>query len=136
PAGWPRAEEVPRSRPESTVWGSRSTAPKDATPTGERLPPMPYVLVARPMRAPSEHPRWRAAGGAAVLAAAAALAACGSSAHNTTPAGAAGTASQGSAATQLQQRFISVVKSVSPEVVQIQTESGLGSGIVYDGKGD
>jgi len=97
---------------------------------------MPYVLVARPMTAPSEHPRWRAAGGAAVLAAAAALAACGSSAHNTTPAGAVGTAPQGSAATQLQQRFVSVVKSVSPEVVQIQTESGLGSGIVYDGKGD
>jgi S1-C subfamily serine protease len=28
------------------------------------------------------------------------------------------------------------VKTVSPEVVQIQTDSGLGSGVVFDGKGD
>jgi putative serine protease PepD len=36
----------------------------------------------------------------------------------------------------LQQEFRSVVKTVSPEVVQIQTNTGLGSGVVFDGKGD
>ncbi|HWE11310.1 MAG TPA: trypsin-like peptidase domain-containing protein [Solirubrobacteraceae bacterium] len=37
---------------------------------------------------------------------------------------------------QLQQEFIDVVKRVSPEVVQIQTSTGLGSGIVFDDRGD
>jgi S1-C subfamily serine protease len=65
-----------------------------------------------------------------------ALAGCGSSTHKAIPAAAVGTASQGSPAKQLEQSFTSVVKAVSPEVVQIQTDSGLGSGIVFDGKGD
>jgi S1-C subfamily serine protease len=45
-------------------------------------------------------------------------------------------AAQTSSARELQQSFINVVKTVSPEVVQIQTDSGLGSGVVFDGKGD
>jgi putative serine protease PepD len=40
------------------------------------------------------------------------------------------------AALSLQQDFVSVVHSVSPSVVVIETTSGLGSGIVYDTKGD
>ena len=36
----------------------------------------------------------------------------------------------------LQQNFVSVVKQVNPSVVVIETASGLGSGIVYDTKGD
>src|SRR6202035_2871113 len=36
----------------------------------------------------------------------------------------------------LQQQFTDIVRTVSPEVVQIQTNSGLGSGIVFDTKGD
>jgi S1-C subfamily serine protease len=41
-----------------------------------------------------------------------------------------------SAAIALQDQIVSVVKSVSPAVVQIQTNAGLGSGVVYDTKGD
>ena len=36
----------------------------------------------------------------------------------------------------LQNAFVSVFKKVSPSVVQIQTAEGLGSGIVFDSKGD
>jgi hypothetical protein len=32
----------------------------------------------------------------------------------------------------LQQRFVSIVKRVSPEVVQIRTPVALGSGVVFD----
>ncbi|HSZ05317.1 MAG TPA: trypsin-like peptidase domain-containing protein [Solirubrobacteraceae bacterium] len=39
-------------------------------------------------------------------------------------------------ADQLQQQFVGVVNSVSPEVVQIQTNAGLGSGVVFNGDGD
>ena len=39
-------------------------------------------------------------------------------------------------AESLQAAFERVVRTVSPEVVQIQTSQGLGSGIVFDGKGD
>jgi S1-C subfamily serine protease len=93
----------------------------------------------------------RAARSAAALAALAALvvAGCGggggartSSAGTTTgstPA-ATGTASAPATvdqrATALDQALVTVVKRVAPAVVQIQTSSGLGSGIVFDGKGD
>src|SRR3954454_4915257 len=36
----------------------------------------------------------------------------------------------------LQNAFVDVYRTVSPSVVQIQTSDGLGSGIVFDGKGD
>jgi S1-C subfamily serine protease len=36
----------------------------------------------------------------------------------------------------LQRRFVNVVKTVSPAVVQIRTAQALGSGIVFDGQGD
>jgi S1-C subfamily serine protease len=39
-------------------------------------------------------------------------------------------------ALSLQQQYHQVVRKVAPSVVQIETSSGLGSGIVYDGKGD
>ena len=35
----------------------------------------------------------------------------------------------------LQRQFVGVVDRVSPQVVQIQTDKGLGSGIVYDDRG-
>jgi putative serine protease PepD len=47
-----------------------------------------------------------------------------------TPAQAAG------AAESVEQAFVDVVKRVSPSVVQISTDSGLGSGVVYDDKGN
>jgi S1-C subfamily serine protease len=39
-------------------------------------------------------------------------------------------------ALSLQDQFVSVVKRVAPAVVQIETSSGLGSGILFDTKGD
>jgi S1-C subfamily serine protease len=44
-------------------------------------------------------------------------------------------AAQGSALA-LQQRFVQVVKQVGPAVVLIQTSEGLGSGVIFDAKGD
>lgn len=41
-----------------------------------------------------------------------------------------------SAALVLQQGYVAVVKRILPSVVQIQTDNGLGSGIVFDNKGD
>jgi putative serine protease PepD len=38
--------------------------------------------------------------------------------------------------TRLQQRFVNIVKAVSPEVVQIRTPVALGSGVVFDARGD
>jgi S1-C subfamily serine protease len=38
--------------------------------------------------------------------------------------------------TALQAQFVDVVRTVSPKVVQIRTDHGLGSGIVFDGRGD
>ncbi len=43
---------------------------------------------------------------------------------------------QSSVAAQLQQDYEGVVDAVEPSVVQIQTSEGLGSGIVFDAKGD
>jgi S1-C subfamily serine protease len=37
---------------------------------------------------------------------------------------------------RVQRAFADIVKTVSPAVVQIETPSGLGSGVVYDGNGD
>jgi S1-C subfamily serine protease len=36
----------------------------------------------------------------------------------------------------LQQRFVRVVQTVSPQVVEVQTPVGLGSGVVFDARGD
>jgi Trypsin-like peptidase domain len=39
-------------------------------------------------------------------------------------------------ASSLQQRFVSIVRTVSPEVVQVRTPLALGSGVVFDARGD
>jgi putative serine protease PepD len=44
--------------------------------------------------------------------------------------------SQSYGAAAVQQQFLDVIRQVSPQVVQIQTSRGLGSGIVYTGHGD
>jgi putative serine protease PepD len=36
----------------------------------------------------------------------------------------------------LQQEFVALVRRVSPSVVQIRTAQALGSGVVFDGRGD
>jgi putative serine protease PepD len=102
--------------------------------------------------------RLRAAPGALALAVALVVASCGSAA--TSPAArptgsAAATAGPGtvlagvattptetppaqvaSGAEALQAQMVAVVKLVTPSVVQIETSSGLGSGVVYDSAGD
>lgn len=98
---------------------------------------------------PSYHLR-RCALVVAAAASACALAACGSSSASpsTTTTSRSGTSSSTastttvpssqaiSAAQQLQQAYIAVVDKVRPSVVEITTDQGLGSGIVYDNKGD
>ncbi|MGZ4396760.1 MAG: S1C family serine protease [Gaiellaceae bacterium] len=55
--------------------------------------------------------------------------------HKTAPKAQQST-SASSVAEQLQQEYEGVVNTVEPSVVQIQTSEGLGSGIVFDAKGD
>jgi putative serine protease PepD len=62
--------------------------------------------------------------------------ACGGSTTKTVVTTAAPTDNASSAAGGLQQSFASVIKRVSPAVVQISNPQGLGSGVVYDDKGD
>ena len=77
------------------------------------------------------------------LAAASALAGCTSSPRSAAPTATSGPTSTattvaaptGSAA-DLEQTFVSVVARVRPQVVQISTGSGIGSGVVYDANGD
>jgi S1-C subfamily serine protease len=71
------------------------------------------------------------------------LAACGGGGHGSkqsaTGSGTAAPSHAGgdsSGAAALQARFVDVVKRVSPQVVQISTSKGLGSGVVYDRDGD
>jgi putative serine protease PepD len=74
-----------------------------------------------------------------LLAAAAALGGCGGDqpaagakrAASTSP-----SAASGGDPAALQRRFVDVVSTVSPAVVQIRTSVGLGSGIVFDDRGD
>lgn len=70
-----------------------------------------------------------------LLAGATVVAGCGdsSSNENGTPA-APVAAARGT--TSLQQQFVGIVKAVSPSVVQIQTPRALGSGVVFDTRGD
>jgi S1-C subfamily serine protease len=71
----------------------------------------------------------------AVVAAAAVVAACGGSGpgHDATRVAPLASAER---ATSLQQELVSVVKAVSPSVVQIETPQDLGSGVVFDALGD
>jgi S1-C subfamily serine protease len=68
------------------------------------------------------------------------LAACGGSHVKTVTVsgsggGAAGSSSTGAVAA-LEQSFVNVIQRVSPDVVQISTPNGLGSGVVFDSSGD
>jgi putative serine protease PepD len=74
--------------------------------------------------------------GAGIVAAAvvAGLALLGGSGNDT--AARATTVAAPPGALALENAFVRVVKAVSPSVVQIETSEGLGSGVVFDGKGD
>ena len=83
--------------------------------------------------------RWLRLRSYAVLGAVTGLASCGGASHSTSTArdaAAVGSLGALSTAEGVQQQFREVVKVVSPEVVQIQTNSGLGSGVVVDSRGD
>jgi S1-C subfamily serine protease len=69
---------------------------------------------------------------AAVLTLAAAVGGCGGGDTKTVTVGSPAAA----ATTGVQQQFVDVVRRLSPRVVQIQTPDGLGSGVVYDARGD
>ncbi len=73
-----------------------------------------------------------------LLAAVLLLAGCGSAKRSATPAPAVlvTPAAQRQAVNSLQATYERVVSKVLPQVVQIQTSQGLGSGIVFDAKGD
>jgi putative serine protease PepD len=71
----------------------------------------------------------------ALAAGAAVVAACGGSGTGDDFARVAPLASV-DRATSLQQELVSVVKAVSPSVVQIETQQDLGSGVVFDTRGD
>ena len=71
----------------------------------------------------------------ALAGVAAVVAACGGSGPGDDVARVAPVASV-DGATSLQQELVSVVKSVSPSVVQIRTPEALGSGVVFDARGD
>jgi putative serine protease PepD len=66
------------------------------------------------------------------------LAGCGALSDNTeAPTAAAPVAAKsGNAALATQQQFEDVIKAVAPSVVQVQTSTGLGSGVVFDGSGN
>jgi putative serine protease PepD len=79
------------------------------------------------------------------LTAAVVLASCSSSSpgqtltatsSGATPTPTTAPASSGGGAAALQSAYVATVHKVLPSVVQIETSSGLGSGIVYDNKGD
>jgi S1-C subfamily serine protease len=73
------------------------------------------------------------AAAAPLLIGLAALSGCGGGASGDDPASGL---PESSGATALEQRFVDVVDHVSPQVVRIQTNQGLGSGVVYDHHGD
>jgi putative serine protease PepD len=71
---------------------------------------------------------------------AAAMAACGG-VHSPTHAASSGApqaapSASANAAAALQQAYVSVVRKVLPSVVQIESDAGLGSGVVFDNRGD
>lgn len=112
-------------------------------------PPAQRQLPRRPPPGSRPWRRWSAVL-AAVAVGALALAGCTNSSSSASPASAAtpaatatpaapsGTAATNasSAAAALQGAFVSVIGRVLPSVVEVRTSSGLGSGVVFDAKGD
>ncbi len=97
--------------------------------------------VGRRVSRATAHAGWRLSRCGLMLAAAAVLGGCSGTAGSTAASGSPSTGvppggmAPGSAAA-LQQTFVDVVRRVRPEVVQIQTATGLGSGVVFDRLGD
>ncbi len=95
--------------------------------------PVAYGLRMDPPRRRFTRP-WRLG---AALAATVVLAGCGgSTSRSTTTVTATASPSPAGSAASLQAQYVAAVKAAQPEVVQIQTNSGLGSGVVFDAKGN
>ncbi len=110
------------------------------------------VMLTRPRRRPPVSAGRATLVGVVMLASAVTLGLTACTASN--PAAAQGTAAQAAAsspaatpsspaatgpsgqAAAIQSAFVSVIKRVLPSVVEIRTSSGLGSGVVFDAKGD
>ena len=73
---------------------------------------------------------------AAALAVATLVAACGSGSVRSVEAPASATTASTGNAASLQTQFVDTIRAVAPSVVQVRTPVGLGSGIVFDDKGD
>jgi S1-C subfamily serine protease len=91
-----------------------------------------------PLRSRNDHRRELRLLTPLALAGALLVAACGASgtAGTASPAASIAPSSSPTIATALQNDFVRVVNQVSPSVVVVETPSGLGSGIVFDTKGD
>ena len=105
---------------------------------------MKHRIERRPRRSRGRAPRPLPAL-VALLVAALVLAGCGSGGTNSAAAPTVGIPPAASAAPgatapasalALQQQFVQVVKQVGPAVVLIRTSEGLGSGVIFDAKGD
>ena len=78
----------------------------------------------------------RAAAAAVALGLALPAAGCGGGSQTTSTTPARSAIADQSRAVDVQQGFVETVRALSPSVVQIQTQQGLGSGVVYDNRGD
>jgi S1-C subfamily serine protease len=65
-----------------------------------------------------------------------AIAGCGEDGTGVVPAETGPVGAKRLPAAGLQQQFVRVVRTVSPQVVQIQSRLGRGSGVVFDGRGN
>ena len=75
----------------------------------------------------------------ALFSAGLALGGCGGQARTTSTSSTVATATaapSASGAAAVEQQFVAVIKQTQPQVVQIQTDSGLGSGVIFDAKGN
>jgi putative serine protease PepD len=89
-------------------------------------------------------PWWQLRYAAVLVCAVLGLAGCGAGSRTSSrtvstssgPATTAPAVSSSSAAVAVQAQFVAVVRQTQPQVVQIQTDSGLGSGVIFDAKGN
>jgi S1-C subfamily serine protease len=75
----------------------------------------------------------------AIISAALALGGCGGQARTSSSSSTGATTTvtaPPSGAVALEQQFVAVIKQTQSQVVQIQTDSGLGSGVIFDAKGN
>ena len=106
----------------------------------KKEPTRPVPAGPRPTGPKARSGRLLTTGVAAAVAAALAVTGCSSGSSSSTatsPGAASGSASSApTGGNQLQDAYQRVIADVLPSVVQITTANGLGSGIVYDDKGD